>query len=133
MDVLVNVATMDFEETLAATAPHSPIGTTTTPMETATVIYLYLTKEIIKVQRMDVEAKKANAEAKMRDAEAKIRAEDAMIMLADLGNMDDDTRAWFVKKRDEILVLDASCAAALSTNMPLFGLYFIFWPCLGTF
>ena len=35
MDVLIAAATMDFEETLPATAPDSPIATTTAPMETA--------------------------------------------------------------------------------------------------
>ncbi|KAK1699550.1 hypothetical protein QYE76_016247 [Lolium multiflorum] len=36
------------------------------------------------------------------EAEAKIPVEDTRIMLADLSNMDDDTRAWFLKKRAKI-------------------------------
>jgi hypothetical protein len=36
------------------------------------------------------------------DVEAKIRAEDTRITLTNLGSMDDDTRAWFRKKRTEI-------------------------------
>ncbi|KAK1661695.1 hypothetical protein QYE76_049854 [Lolium multiflorum] len=82
--------------------------------EAATVIYLNLTKEVIEVQRMDVEAKKADAEAKLRDTEArrmdveaKIHAENTRIMLADLSSVDDDTRAWFMKRRVEIHARDA--------------------------
>jgi hypothetical protein len=41
-------------------------------------------------------------EARRMDAETKIRTEDTRIMLADFSNMDDDTRAWFLKKRVEI-------------------------------
>jgi hypothetical protein len=41
------------------------------------------------------------------DAEAKIRAEDTRIMLADLSSVDDDTRAWFMKRRAEIRARDA--------------------------
>jgi hypothetical protein len=53
--------------------------------EAATGIYLNLIKEVIKVQKMDVEIKKdieakmCDAEARMMDAEAKIRAEDTRI------------------------------------------------------
>jgi hypothetical protein len=82
--------------------------------EVTTAIYLNLTKEVIEVQRMDVEAKKSDdAEAKLRDAEArrmdaeaKTHAEDTIIMLADLSSMDDDTRAWFMKKHAEIHTQD---------------------------
>jgi hypothetical protein len=68
--------------------------------EAATAIYHNLAKEVIEVQRLDVEAKKA-------DAEAKLRAEDTRIMLADLSGVDDDTRAWFMKRRAEIRARDA--------------------------
>lgn len=74
--------------------------------QVAAAIYLNLTKEVIEVQRMDVEANRADAKAKLRDAEArrmdaeaKTRVEDTRIMLADLSNVDDDTRAWFMKRR----------------------------------
>jgi 23S rRNA pseudoU1915 N3-methylase RlmH len=76
--------------------------------ESSNAIYLNLnlTKEAIEVQRLDVEVNKADAKAKMRDAEgrrmdaeAKIWAKDTRIVLADLGSMDDETRALFLKKR----------------------------------
>jgi hypothetical protein len=41
------------------------------------------------------------------DAEAKTRAEDTRIMLADLSSVDDDTSAWFMKRRAEISARDA--------------------------
>nr|XP_051221673.1 glutathione S-transferase T3-like [Lolium perenne] len=79
--------------------------------EAATIIYL--TKEVIEVQRMDVEAKKADAKAKLcdtearrMDAEAKTRADDTRIMLADLSSVDDDTRAWFTKRHAKIRARD---------------------------
>jgi hypothetical protein len=68
--------------------------------EVATAIYHNLAKEVIEVQRLDVEVKKV-------DAKAKLRAEDTMIMLADLSGFDDDTRAWFMKRRAEIRARDA--------------------------
>jgi hypothetical protein len=43
-----------------------------------------------------------DAEARRMDTEAKVRAEDTRITLTDLSNMDDDTRAWFGKKRAKI-------------------------------
>jgi hypothetical protein len=43
----------------------------------------------------------------MMDAEAKTHAEDTRIILADLSSMDDDTRAWFMKKRATIRARDA--------------------------
>jgi hypothetical protein len=49
---------------------------------------------------MDVEAKKM-------DVGAKIWAEDIRIMVAYLATMDDDTRAWFLKKRTKICACDA--------------------------
>jgi membrane protein involved in colicin uptake len=58
-------------------------------------------------RRMDAEAKKADAEARRMDAEAKTRAEDRRIMLADLSGVDDDTKAWFIKRRAEIRARDA--------------------------
>lgn len=95
--------------------------------EVSNAIYLNLSKEAIEVQRLDVEAKKAYAEAKMRDAEgrrmdaeAKIWAEDTRIMLADLGGMDDETSAWFLKKRAEIRTRDAGSASPLSSTMAFF-------------
>jgi hypothetical protein len=36
-----------------------------------------------------------------------LRAEDTRIMLADLSGVDDDTRAWFMKRRAEIRARDA--------------------------
>jgi hypothetical protein len=82
--------------------------------EGAAAIHPHLTKEVIEVQRMDVEAKMTYAEAKLRDAEArrmdaeaKTRAEDTRIMLAHLSNMDDNTRARFMKKHAEIRAEDA--------------------------
>jgi hypothetical protein len=58
---------------------------------------------------MDFEAKKADAEAKLcdaevrrMDAEAKTRAKDTRIMLANLSGVDNDTRAWFMKRRAKI-------------------------------
>jgi hypothetical protein len=68
--------------------------------EAAAAIYQNLAKEVLDVQRLDIEAKKA-------DAEAKLRAEDTRIMLADLSGVDDDTRAWFMKRRAEIRARDA--------------------------
>ncbi|KAK1699490.1 hypothetical protein QYE76_016187 [Lolium multiflorum] len=82
--------------------------------EAVVAIYHNLAKEVIEVQRMDVEAKKADAEAKLRDAfarrmdtEAKTRAEDTRIMLVDLSGVDDDTRAWFMTRHAEIRARDA--------------------------
>ena len=60
--------------------------------ETTTAMYVNLTKEAIEARRMD-------AEALRLDAEAKTRAEDNKIMLADVSNMDEDQRAWILKKR----------------------------------
>jgi hypothetical protein len=48
-----------------------------------------------------------DAEARRMDAKAKILAEDTRIMLADLSSVDDDTRAWFMKRRAEIRARDA--------------------------
>jgi hypothetical protein len=47
-----------------------------------------------------------DAEARRMDAKAKILAEDTRIMLADLNNVDDDTRAWFMKRHAEIHARD---------------------------
>jgi hypothetical protein len=80
----------------------------------STAIYLNLTQETIEVERMDIEAKRADVEAKRLDVEprridveAKIHAENTRIMLAYLATMDDDTRAWFPKKRVKIRARDA--------------------------
>jgi hypothetical protein len=53
---------------------------------------------------MDVEAKKTDTEARRMDVEAKTCAEDTRIMLVDLSGVDDDTRAWFMKRRSKIHV-----------------------------
>jgi hypothetical protein len=55
---------------------------------------------------MDIEAKMRDSGAKRMDAEAKIRVENTRIMLAGLSNMDDEPRAWFLKKRAEIRARD---------------------------
>jgi hypothetical protein len=47
-----------------------------------------------------------DAEARRIDAEPKIQAEDTRIMLADLGNMDNDLRVWFLKKHAKIHARD---------------------------
>jgi hypothetical protein len=75
--------------------------------EAATAIYHNLAKEVIEVQKADAEAKLLDAEARRMDAKAKILAEDTRIMLADLSSVDDDTRAWFMKRRAEIRARDA--------------------------
>jgi hypothetical protein len=54
---------------------------------------------------LDVEAKEADANAKLRDAEAR-DGRRGHKDLADLGSMNDDTRAWFLKKRAEIRTRD---------------------------
>ncbi|KAK1603848.1 hypothetical protein QYE76_027521 [Lolium multiflorum] len=69
--------------------------------EAAAAIYHNLAKEVIEVQKADAEAKLLD------DAKAKILAEDTRIMLADLSSVDDDTRAWFMKRRAEIRARDA--------------------------
>lgn len=75
--------------------------------EAAAAIYHNLAKEVIEVQKANSEAKLLDAEARRMDAKAKILAEDTRIMLADLSNVDDDTRAWFIKRRAEIRARDA--------------------------
>nr|XP_051208285.1 uncharacterized protein LOC127325530 [Lolium perenne] len=75
--------------------------------EAAAAIYHNLAKEVIEVQKADAEAKLLDAEARRMDAKAKILAEDTRIMLADLSSVDDDTRAWFMKRRAEIRARDA--------------------------
>ena len=75
--------------------------------EAAAAIYHNLAKEVIEVQKVDAEAKLLDAEARRMDAKAKILAEDTRIMLADLSSVDDDTRAWFMKRRAEIRTRDA--------------------------
>jgi hypothetical protein len=75
--------------------------------EASNAIYLNLTKEATEFQRLDIEAKMCDAEARRMDAKTKIRAENTRIMLTDLGNMDDDTMAWFLKKHAEIRARDA--------------------------
>jgi hypothetical protein len=61
--------------------------------EATAAININLTKEAIKLQRLDTEAK--------------CRAEDARIMLADLSNMDIDQHSWFEKEQAEIHQQDA--------------------------
>ncbi|KAK1619432.1 hypothetical protein QYE76_024949 [Lolium multiflorum] len=56
--------------------------------EAAAAIYHNLVKEVIEVQKADVEAKLLDVEARRMDAKAKIRAEDTRIMLADLSDVD---------------------------------------------
>jgi hypothetical protein len=48
-----------------------------------------------------------DAEFRKMDTETKIWAEDTKIMLADLSNMEDGTRVWFLNKRAETRVRDA--------------------------
>ena len=61
--------------------------------EAIAAMYINLTKEAIEARRLD--------------AEAKTRAEDNRIMLADVSTMDEDQRAWILKKRAEIRTRDA--------------------------
>ena len=68
--------------------------------EATAAMYINLTKEAIEARRLD-------AEAMRLDAEAKTRAEDNKIMLADVSSMDEDQRAWILKKRAEIRARDA--------------------------
>ena len=82
--------------------------------EATTAMYINLTKEAIEARRMDADARRMEAEARLMDAEAmrldveaKTRAEDNKIMFADVSNMDEDQRAWILKKRAEIRARDA--------------------------
>jgi hypothetical protein len=79
-------------------------------------------KEVIEVQKADVDAKLLEAEARRMDVEAKIRAEDTRIMLADLSSVDDGTRVWFMKRRAEIRARDAApCAQHLDLLLDFFN------------
>jgi hypothetical protein len=48
-----------------------------------------------------------DTEVRRMDAAAKTRVEDTRIMLANLSSIDDDTRAWFMKRHAEIHARDA--------------------------
>jgi hypothetical protein len=65
------------------------------------------------------ETKLRDAEARRMDAEAKNRAEYTRIMLANLSNMDDDTRDWFMKKHAETFKLFSKKIEEKKKNRPL--------------
>jgi hypothetical protein len=69
--------------------------------------------------------KRWTPEARRLDVEAKIRAQDTRIMMADFATMDDDTRAWFLKKCAEIHDRDASSATPIRSTMVFLWTIFV--------